>query len=58
MLFKVGDTITPREYCTGFINARIINITESYKGRMCYVLDIGNGIATVPISVESNYKLV
>lgn len=58
MLFKVGDTITPREYCKGFINAKIIGITESHKDRLCYVLKIPNGTAAVPVIMEDNYKLV
>ena len=57
MKFKIGDKVTPAAYCNGFKDATIVGIVE-IKGKPHYVMKIMNGKATVPLSVEDNYKLV
>lgn len=56
MKFSKGDIITPKEYYHGFENAEVLGVVES-RGRQCYMLKIMNGTATIPITVEDNYKL-
>jgi hypothetical protein len=56
MKFKVGDIITPKQYCHGFCDVEITGIVTDMD-RECYKVKIPNGIATIPIIVENNYEL-
>ena len=57
MKFKIGDKVTPAEDCVGFKDAIIIGTVE-IKGKPHYIFKIMNGRATVPFTVDDNYKLV
>ena len=57
MKFKKGNVITPKEYCSGFENATIVDIFEQ-DGKKYYKARILNGIATIPQGAEVNYDLV
>ena len=55
MRFKKGDTITPKEYCTGFENATVIDIFEK-DSKQYYKLKILNGTAIIPAGADVNYE--
>jgi ethanolamine transporter EutH len=55
MKFKAGDTIIVNEYGCGFDKATVTGVIEK-NGKQYYTLKIMNGIATIPISAEVNYK--
>ena len=50
--FKEGDALVPVAGYKGLRNAVVKEVGETH-----YVLTIPCGIATVPISVEDNYRL-
>ena len=55
MKFKVGDVLAVSEYGRGFDMATVTGVIEK-NGKQYYTLKIMNGIATIPISAEVNYK--
>ena len=55
MKFNAGDTIIVNEYGCGFDKAIVTGVIEK-NGKQYYTLKIMNGIATIPISAEVNYK--
>ena len=60
--FKVNDHIQTKVHGLGFENAIVSDIfiakKGKYKVREMYLLKIMNGIATMPVSAETNYQLV
>ena len=57
MKFKKGDILTAVEYGLGFEKAAVIG-TVVQNGKQYYSLKIMNGTATIPVSAESNYKIL
>lgn len=53
-LFKIGDVITKKEYCTGFENVPIIKIDDKF-----YHCRISNGVVILTHRVvEENYTKI
>ena len=56
MAFKIGDIITTKEPRMGLENVKILGI-KNFRNKKCYKAQIINGVAYIPVTAESRYKL-